>query len=267
MDLVEQAAAGAGMQRLAPPADPDARLWYRLRTGQQAAFPLWQQLGATLHRFLTEPTLELADRAVQLQEGYSVLFLYIGSCTPEQYEATARPRLQACHPSFTAEWAADYPTVSVALRRLHKLDRTTETDRIITAYQISQQVHFAIAQRLVPDGASLLQRSGRLPGLGPNQSEQDLYDRFFWVKRAPICGRTWLAQTVRRLTQIICDLAHHELRPPSIPPLQPHRHHQQIARIETDAIGIIRGIIHTLADPGTPRPGPSTRGLPRYGCR
>lgn len=237
------------MSRLAAPADPDARLWYRLRTGQQAAFPVWQRLAAALQHVVTDPTPETAARAIQLLDAYSVLFMYIGSCTAERYEATIRTELRAVSPSFSAEWCADYPEVSAALHRLHRIGRTTAVNDVLRAYQINQQVHFAVAQRLVPDGVSLLQQAGRLPGRGASPAEQALCDRFFWVDRVAVCHRTWLAQTVRRLTQIVCDLACYGLRPPDVPPLHPRRHLAEITRIERDAIPIIRDLARTLDTP------------------
>ncbi|MEU5992775.1 hypothetical protein ABZ806_27730 [Spirillospora sp. NPDC047418] len=152
------------MSRLAAPADPDARLWYRLRTGRQAAFPVWQLLSVALQHVVTDPRPETAER----------------------YEATVRAELRAVDPSFSAEWCADYPEVSTALRRLHRIGRTTAVDDVLRAYQVNQQVHIAVAQRLVPAGASLLQQAGRLPGRGASSAEQAMCDRFFWVDRAVI---------------------------------------------------------------------------------
>ncbi|HEX8867574.1 MAG TPA: hypothetical protein VF821_18090, partial [Lentzea sp.] len=138
--------------------------------------------------------------------------LYSGNCTPEQYERILRPEMKATDPAFSGTWARDHERLPCLMRTLSRVHPGESTKPVTDSYYANRLVHIAVARRLVPDGASLLQQAHR-GGTGPTPSERDVYDRFFLVLRAEICARGRAAQLLERLALILCDVALHGLEP------------------------------------------------------
>lgn len=203
-----------GADALRAPADPADRARYRWLIGHHAAFALWQRLRRVLERALDDPA-QLGP-AARLYDVYSVLFLYTGSCSAERYAETIRPEMTARHPAFSGEWARDQEGLGALTRRVLARHPKPLARPLADAVRLNRRVHMAVAARLVPGGASLLQETGRRPGQGPTPAERDLYDRHFAVRRGEVCGAAFTAQFVRRLAQILCDVAAHGLSAPGL---------------------------------------------------
>ncbi|SEG19117.1 Predicted O-methyltransferase YrrM [Nonomuraea solani] len=197
--LVRAADLDRGLDIFAPPTRPRALAWYRWMVGHQAAFLEWQLLRETLADADPVP----AEAAVRLLDLYSVLLLYSGSCPPEIYEQSIRPRMTEWHPAFSGEWARDYRGLPYLLKQA--ADESPSDVR--PAMRRNLRVHTAVAARLVPQGGSLLQDAGRRAGDDPSTEESDLYDDFFLTQRAPVCAHATRLQLLYRLIKIIADLA------------------------------------------------------------
>jgi hypothetical protein len=200
-DVPESASAALG--------DESAHASYRWLLGHHAAFCVWRLLRETLFELseIAAPRPELFDSASLLYEAYSVFLLYSGSCSAETYLTAIRPRMVAAHPAFSGRWARDYEAIPGLLRRVKARHPGPAGEELKRAARTSHLVHVAMAAHLVPDGTSLLQESGRSPAHPPTEDERTLLDRFFQVSRTELCRRTVLAQFLRRLTQVVCDLS------------------------------------------------------------
>ncbi|MET8981192.1 O-methyltransferase [Streptomyces sp. NPDC004539] len=207
--VLRTATAGTRPNALRAPDDPRARARYRWLVGHHAAFAVWQHLRRTLETALDDPTALL--EAARLYDVYSVLFLYTGSCSPERYAETIRPGMTARHPAFSGEWARDHEGLTALARKVRDQYPAALAAPLTDAVRLNQRVHMKVAARLVPGGASLLQDAGRQPGRHPTPAEHDLYDTHFAVHRLPVCDSSLTAQLVRRLAQIVCDIAEHGL--------------------------------------------------------
>ncbi|MFI6085463.1 hypothetical protein ACIBBB_31635 [Streptomyces sp. NPDC051217] len=142
-----------------------------------------------------------------------MLFLYTGSCSPELYAAVVRPRISAAHPAFSGAWARDYAAVPAALRVVRGRHPASLLAPLTSAARDNQRVHMAVAGKLVPNGASLLQQAGRHPADIISAAEHDLYDAYFGVHRRLVCSLGYEAQLVRRLAQCASDITVHGLGP------------------------------------------------------
>ncbi|SDD12567.1 hypothetical protein [Actinokineospora iranica] len=207
--LLRLAAEGGRPRLLTPPEDERERIRYRWWVGHHAAFALWQTLTATLDRILREPrpSPRTVDAATRMLDCYSVLFLYSGSCSAEQYAATLRRDMHAYDPAFSGTWARDYERIPELLLRVKHRHPRSLVGPLNRASRANKLAHVAIAKKLVPNGASLLREAGRCPHAGAMGNTQDRYDAFFRVRRERVCERVVAAQLVRRLAQVLRDLA------------------------------------------------------------
>ncbi|MER5339324.1 hypothetical protein ABT030_03065 [Streptomyces mirabilis] len=214
--LLRPALAGDVPARHRTPHDPDDRARYRWIVGHQTAFGVWQLKGAVLRALAHSDNApqRLVAQAAQLYDVYSALFLYTGSCSAERYAATVRPDMTARHPAFSGEWARDHEAIPGLLSAVRARHPREAIAALTQAARRNQQVHIAVARKLVPDGASLLATAGREPGTGRTDAERDLYDDHFKVRRQAVCRPSFDAQLVRRLTQCFCDITTYDLDEP-----------------------------------------------------
>ncbi|MET9324592.1 hypothetical protein ABZX75_31185 [Streptomyces sp. NPDC003038] len=199
-----------------PPSDETGLVRHRWRTGHHAALVVRQLQARALNALAATPEAEarrLIVWTVALYDVHSVLFLYSGSCSPEQYAAVLRPGMMTAHPAFSAEWARDHAPVPIALRAAQDRHRACALDPLTRAVTHNQRVHTAVGRRLVADGAAPLQWAGRRSGDGPTEAEHALADAHFGVARRPVCASVHRAQLVRLLTLCLADIGAHGLGP------------------------------------------------------
>ncbi|MCP2166569.1 hypothetical protein [Goodfellowiella coeruleoviolacea] len=214
LGLVDQSQAGSGPPALLrPPRDTQELARYRWLVGHQSTFVVWRLLTDAMASALDHPdqAASACHEAGELFGVYSVLLLYSGSCPPGVYHDSLRPEMMSCHPAFSGEWAPDHRPVLSLLHRVRRECPTGAARELMSAFKANQRVHMAVARALVPDGESLLRKADRRPGQRPSAEEHRMYDRFFRVRRRPVCHRTLRAQLVRRVGQACVDLATHGL--------------------------------------------------------
>lgn len=211
---LRDSAAGHPPIAFQPPADEVSRVRYRWLVGHHAAFTVWQSLAGGLRALAAAPEAavsSLTTGAAALYDTYSVLLLYAGSCTPELYGAMLRPHMTTTHPAFSGQWSRDHASVPAALRAVRDRHAPARIAPLSRAVKDNRRVHMAVAAKLVPGGASLLQQSGRRPSQRPTEDEQALYDTHFRVQRQPLCRTAQHTQLIRLLGQCAADIAGHGL--------------------------------------------------------
>jgi hypothetical protein len=216
---------GLPAEVLLPPARAPDLASYRWITGHQAAFLGWRALRAALER--GAPGHDVAA----LVDLYSVLLLYAGSCPPALYRDRIRPRMTRWHPAFTGEWARDYRDVPVAVKRA-----ADASPPVRAAWRTNVRVHAAVAERLVPQGGSLLQDAGRRAGAPPTAHEHDLYDRFFDTERTDVCPHLEAVQDAHWTLKVVSDLESTGLFYDDPPP----RAGADVAALEHRAADVVR---------------------------
>ncbi|MQY18117.1 L-tyrosine 3-hydroxylase [Nocardia macrotermitis] len=195
-----------------PVADPPVCLhndantvaWYRWLLGHHVVFGIWRLMLAALAADdeLTQP------RLAALYDSYSALLLYSGSCTPEAYVRVLRPRMYAADPAMSGTWARDFNRVRELQSRL-----TVPPDSpLAAAVRRNRKVHIKVAARLVPEGRSLLQDSGRDLRQKVTSGESDTMDAFFRTERGPICRHRFATQSRARAEAVLADLAANPVR-------------------------------------------------------
>lgn len=225
-----------------PPAGGRRHARYRWIMGHQVAFGVWWvQAGVLRSIRASTPPAERIDAAVRLFDLYSVLLLYAGSCSPEVYAETVRADMRAWHPAFSGEWSRDYPVIPELVGRLRRAHSHAPVARLLDAEQRSRRVHFAVAAKLVPDGPSLLRAVGRRPARHGTAVENDLFDEFFHVRRAPLCQRAFAAQLGARLHRVGEDVRRNGLHGNTEPPRLP-----EVGRLERDAQALFRWLADWL---------------------
>ncbi|MET7568977.1 hypothetical protein ABZT04_10800 [Streptomyces sp. NPDC005492] len=196
------------------PSGADARTRRRWILGHQVAFMVWRLTADALIP-LTAPTSahgpSAVEEAARLYDLSSALFVYTGSCSAERYEATVRADMRNCDPAFSGEWAADHAPLPGLLARVRSAHPPRVLGRLMDAVHTGHRVHRAMAERLVPHGASLLRTAGRPSGRGPTPDEISRYDAFFRVERGPVCRSGFAVQLLRRTEWMLADLATHGL--------------------------------------------------------
>jgi hypothetical protein len=239
--LARAADLGCPLEVFEPPTHPADLAWYRWVVGHQVAFAGWCFLRASLTR--AGPCPE--DEVVAWLDLYSVLLLYAGSCPPDIYARSIRPRMTQCHPAFSGEWARDYRGIPRALKQAADASRST----VRPAVRRNQRIHSAMAMRLVPQGASLLKRAGRHAGGTALPEELDLYDRFFLTYRTPVCTHGMRVQLLHRLLKIIADLESSGLYYLGLPvsSMAPDDARADIAVLEREAAGLLQQQVRDLA--------------------
>ncbi|WP_405796668.1 hypothetical protein [Streptomyces sp. NBC_01506] len=214
-DLRRAVAGDPPETHLPPPGEAD-RARHRWFVGHHAAFAVWQLQARALQAMAVTPeppTQRAVRRAAALYDAYSVLFLYSGSCSPEQYAAVVRPHMSAAHPAFSGAWARDHAPVPAALRLVRARHPASVLAPLTRAARDNQRAHMAVANKLVPSGGSLLEEAGRQTADLTTAAEHDLYDAYFGVRRRQVCRPGFEAQLVRRLAQCASDIVVHGLGP------------------------------------------------------
>ncbi|MGW7514383.1 class I SAM-dependent methyltransferase [Streptomyces sp. NPDC054796] len=268
--LLLRAAEGKRPDRLLAPEDPDARARYRWTVGHHAAFAVWQMHARVLEAVAeaSEPSEHTVRLAAHLYDVYSVLFLYTGSCSAERYAATVRADMTACHVAFSGEWARDHLPIPPLLRRIRDRHPASLVGEVAEAAKHNHRVHMAVAKKLVPDGASLLQEAGRRSGGAPSEDELALYDTYFRVRRTPVCRGFFTAQLTRLLAQCLCDIAVHGLNDADAAPARLGvQQNASIERLECEAIGILTRLATWLSSPTAPPQSSTTAPIPEKGAR
>lgn len=246
LDMLLQAAMGVRPTVLRAPTDPDERTRYRWAVGHHAAFAVWQCLREALDLVAVDSShpAPLLRRAARLYDVYSVLFLYTGSCSAKRYAATVRGDMLARHPAFSGEWARDFEAIPALTKRVCARYPGHISAPLVHAARLNHRVHMAVAKKLVPDGASLFRQAGRQRGIAPTPAERDLYDEHFAVHRNAVCFEFFKAQFVRRLAQVVCDIAVHGLTDTDggmagyADDIQPHEH---------KAVDLLSGLAEEIA--------------------
>jgi hypothetical protein len=190
-----------------PVDEPAALSRLRWWLGHQAAFVTWRLIAQSLTGMLrtADRASERAARASALYDTYSALFLYSGSCGAETYNRVLRPAMRAEDPAFTGRWAQDYAVLPSLLREVKEHCPAPVVAPIIDAVRLNHRVHMSVANRLVPDGESLLRETGRVNECtAPDRYAQ--FDRFFNTERGPVCRQGLIIQYTDRLTRIVADI-------------------------------------------------------------
>jgi L-tyrosine peroxygenase len=189
--------------------------WFRWITGHQVSFIIWQLMARAIQKNArgegqrTDVTQELSHYI----RGYCAMLLYTSSCPRDVYETVIRPSMYRHHRAFSGSWAPDFHPVRDLFRgrRLQPIDTRQPTlSRSIWLYQ---QIHSGVAGKLVRDGRSLLQASGREAVAQDKRVLSVIYDSYFMTLRAPVSFSDVVAQLLRRLNAIALDIAANGLHP------------------------------------------------------
>jgi hypothetical protein len=193
--------------------DPVATAWFRWRVGHQTTFCVWRLLSECLAELAERPSppSDLVQVTALLYDVYSLLLVYSGSCSPQEYETAIRPEMAAADGGFSGRWARDFEPVPKRLRALKKLAPSAAVAPITEASKANLVVHMAVAHRLTRGGDSLLRTSGQTEA-AVTDDQRDLYDSFFHVERARICRREFAVQLFRLCMVVLDDLAERPLQ-------------------------------------------------------
>ncbi|WP_019926277.1 hypothetical protein [Nocardia sp. BMG111209] len=104
---------------------------------------------------------------------------------------------------MSGTWARDFNRV----RELQSRLTVAPNSPLWTAIRFNRQVHIRVAARLVPEGRSLLQDSGRSLREQPTAADSDTVDAFFRTGRHPVCRHGFAAQLRTRTEAVLADLA------------------------------------------------------------
>lgn len=207
---------GLATGEVQPCLEQDNLFWFRWITGHQVSFILWRMAAqlledVALHRRSAGSVL---PALIHYVDGYSAMLLYTGSCPRTHYHRMIRPSMQLRHPGFSGGWAPDYLPVRHLLRgRLASLGQLPLSDELCEAVRLNQLVHEHVAEKLVPDGVSLLRQSGQAGRRQDPRLLNLLYDNYFLTWRAPVSQSDIIAQLLRRLVAIMQDVAVNGLAP------------------------------------------------------
>ena len=203
--------------------NPDLKVlhWFRWITGHQVVFLFWRALAVCLQEVDT-PSLgarkENATRhAVHLLKGYTCMLLYSGSCTQELYQSTYRVFMGLHHEAFSGKWAFEYSRIpkllGEALRCLKECGRDDLFEALFETQKENCLTHEAVANKLVPDGPSLLQRSNteQTQPLKTERRHRFFFDSFFLVKRTRISGPNLYQALLRRIKPAMVDISQNRL--------------------------------------------------------
>ncbi len=169
-----------------------------------------------MHEFLDVPHSRPGNACIiaTLYDAYSLLLLYSGSCSPDTYNSTIRPQMMAADPAFSGRWAPDQEAIGPLLKCIRKSTAPAVRQPITKAVKENIKIHMAVAERLVPEGKSLLRESGLDSSVPPTATQRRTYDGFFRVTRTSLCHREFAAQLLARLSQVRSDLRQHPLPVP-----------------------------------------------------
>lgn len=199
--------------------DRETLFWFRWVTGHQLAFLYWKCLERCLDAWLNCPPKErrgaavLLLRSTYLIQGYSAALLYTGSCPRGLYQGVIRRFMALFHKGFSGKWARDYRELPAMIKQVLEEAGNAGTDPGIIkglrqAFIDNHQVHYGLAKKLVPDGASL--RKEFQEGAGHTQSvrpeHQAMFDNFFLVRRTQVAVGDLAEALARRHHLIVQDI-------------------------------------------------------------
>lgn len=196
---------------------PNARYWFRWITGHQVMLILWSILVSKLRENEGQINEDKLHTCTQILQACSVIFEYTGSCSNDFYHQHVRPCMALFHREFSGLWAADYRPMPRLIRQITKADCPPELEearqKMIKAYQAHQKAHIGVAQRLVPEGVSLLKKAKKEHGakmsIKPNHFR--LFDFFFLVERKSVPASNLLESLEKRMVEVIRDIKDHPL--------------------------------------------------------
>ena len=190
--------------------DSSLASWARWINGHQLTFIAWRLAREVRDAFkakLIGPH-QAAHLLAACVDAYSRLLVYSGSCSISDYHQIIRPAMYRHNPAFSGTWAADYAPIRDVLRMnpesMVELGPNAMLHRVLSD---NRAVHEYIANRLVPDGVSLLQQAHHVP-LGQSRVVRNgAYDLFFMTARSQISGQELLAALLRRANDLLLDVS------------------------------------------------------------
>ncbi|MCE7000413.1 L-tyrosine 3-hydroxylase [Saccharothrix sp. S26] len=198
----------------ARPVEARRLFWYRWIAGHQISFSLWRVISDIVLRHGDDaPSEREIDTLVACVDGYSAMLLYSSTVPREHYHAHLRPRMALQHPAFSGAWAPDYRPVRLLLRGRFGWQADRSGSALADAVDRNHRTHDHIADHLVPDGKSLLQKTAGVTKAGVTPDKEDLYDNFFLTIRRPVSHAEFLAQLRERVVELASDLAENGLFP------------------------------------------------------
>lgn len=217
--------------------------WHRWIAGHQISFVLWRAMGDVVRRHLDDmPTERELDVLASCVDGYSAMLLYSATVPREHYHAHTRVRMALQHPSFSGTWARDYWPIRRLFRGRFPWQGDPSCAPLGEAVARNRRTHDHIADHLVPDGRSLLQKSAGCSGAGVSREKEDLYDNFFMTIRRPVSHADLVAQLDSRIAELAADLEHNGLYPNV-----DGRHHPVVTGRSDDAMRpLVTGVLRTL---------------------
>jgi len=192
-----------------PPESPEKLDRFRWITGHQISFIAWRmaaQLLAEIDRG-RQPTAATVAEISTYVDVYSAMLIYSGSCTSRRYHDHIRPSMQLHHPGFSGSWAPDYVPIRHLLRgRLEPLHQAPNSDQLRHAVDVNIAVHEWIAEKLVPDGVSLLRGTSQSAVHQGARLLNQLYDNYFMTNRGETSRSGITAQLLRRVSAVVQDI-------------------------------------------------------------
>jgi hypothetical protein len=211
---------------------------FRWLLGHQVAFCVWLRLADVLARMIDEGVRKtLLDEAAQWYDRYAAMFVYAGSCGEPMYRKAVRTSMIAVHPGFSGVWARDYVRV---LQLLHELHLPADSS-LRCAVKRNRLVHMRIAKILVPEGESLLKESGHRSAGEAVREAEDLFDRYFLVRRGAVGEDVFRGQAVRRAVAVLSDLEQHPIELPELAPA--------VAALPDDIVTLVRETVSAFSAP------------------
>jgi hypothetical protein len=196
------------------PVEPTHLFWYRWIAGHQVSFILWRTLGEAIGRRANDiPAQRELDVLAACVDGYSAMLLYSATVPRDHYHAHIRERMALQHPSFSGTWAPDYRPIRRLFRDGFPWLGDPSCAALAEAIALNQETHDHIAEHLVPDGRSLLQKSVGSRAARISRKKEDLYDNFFLAIRRPVSRAEVVEQLNSRIVELVADLAHNGLYP------------------------------------------------------
>ncbi|SER03337.1 L-tyrosine 3-hydroxylase [Actinokineospora terrae] len=196
------------------PVEARRVFWYRWLAGHQISFALWRAMSDVVSRrgddLPSERELEVLTSCI---DGYSAMLLYSATVPRDHYHANIRTRMALQHPSFSGAWAPDYKPIRLLFRGRFDWQDDPSCRELDEAVARNRRTHDFIADHLVPDGRSLLQKSAGTVRQGVSRDKEDLYDNFFLTIRRPVGHAELVTQLDDRVAELAEDLAHHGLYP------------------------------------------------------
>jgi L-tyrosine peroxygenase len=216
--------------------------WYRWIAGHQISFVLWRAMCDIVRHHDDMPTERELDMLTACVDGYSAMLLYSSTVPREHYHAHTRVRMALQHPSFSGAWAPDYRPIRRLFRSRLPWQGDPACAALAEAVARNRMTHDHIADHLVPDGRSLLQKAAGGSAPSVSQEKEDLYDNFFMTIRRPVSHAELISQLTSRIAELVADLVRNGLYPNV-----GGRHHPVVTAWSDDVMRpLVNGISRTL---------------------